>query len=314
MSTDLEESRSALFAIPPDIDREPWVQAAMGLKAEFGETGRDLWLAWSATGDTYREKDALSVWRSIKADGGVTIRSLFRMALDHGWRPDPKNQGNNITLNSAAPVPPIPVAPAAEHAPQEWSALAQSIWDPAQPLPGTLAETYLHGRGCLQPPPDADCVRFLPARGKYPDSMVALVTNAATNKPQSLHFTYLNPDGTKHSDGKRLLGGHRKAGGCIRLWPDEAVTHSLAIGEGIETMLCAAHGFTPVWATVDAGNMAAFPVLAGIESLTLVADHDDAGIRAARKCAERWAAAGKQVRIALPPSAGTDAADLAVAS
>jgi putative DNA primase/helicase len=99
--------------------------------------------------------------------------------------------------------------------------------------------------------------------------MLARVTDAFTAEPMSLHFTRLNPDSTKSVDvPKRLLAGHRKAGGVIRLWPDECVTRGLGIGEGIETCLAAAHGFTPIWCTVDAGNMAAFPVLAGIDALT----------------------------------------------
>ena len=32
-----------------------------------------------------------------------------------------------------------------------------------------------------------------------------------------------------------LCKGHRKAGGVIRLWPDDEVTDGLAVAEGIET-------------------------------------------------------------------------------
>ena len=64
----------------------------------------------------------------------------------------------------------------------------------------------------------------------------------------------------------------------VRLWPDEAVTYGLCVGEGLETCLTAAHGFTPVWACLDAGNLAGLPVLPGVEALTIVADHDEAGL------------------------------------
>jgi len=96
----------------------------------------------------------------------------------------------------------------------------------------------------------------------------------------------------------------------IRLWPDESVTRGLAISEGIETALAAAHGSSPVWAAIDAGNLGAFPLLDGIESLTIIADHDDAGLSAANNCARRWANAGREVRVATPRIAGMDAADL----
>jgi hypothetical protein len=81
------------------------------------------------------------------------------------------------------------------------------------------------------------------------------------------------------------------------LFPDAEVTLGLAIGEGIETCLTATYGFTPVWAALDANNVEIFPVLDGIECLTLLADADVAGINAAEKCADRWIAAGREVRV-----------------
>jgi hypothetical protein len=72
-----------------------------------------------------------------------------------------------------------------------------------------------------------------------------------------------------------------------------------------------------VWATIDAGNLAAFPVLPGVEALTIVADHDRpnprtgrrAGTEAAEACARRWAEAGAEVRIWLAPDEGADLND-----
>jgi hypothetical protein len=52
-----------------------------------------------------------------------------------------------------------------------------------------------------------------------------------------------------------------------------------------------------VWACIDAGNLAALPVLNGIEALTIAADNDPAGQAAAQTCATRWAAAGRTVSV-----------------
>ena len=195
-----------------------------------------------------------------------------------------------------------------------WRDISEHLWDSSEPCKGSLAETSLQRRGCRLPPPDGD-LRFLPGRADYPAAMLARVTDTLSAEPISLHFTRLNPDATKTADKpKRLLTGHRKAGGVIRLWPDDAVTHGLALSEGIESGLAAAHGFTPVWAAIDAGNLGAFPVLEGITSLTVIADHDDAGLHATTTCAQRWADAGREARIAIPPIAGQDAADLMVAA
>jgi phage/plasmid primase-like uncharacterized protein len=155
-----------------------------------------------------------------------------------------------------------------------------------------------------------------PPSGAVAPAMVALVTDAVTGEEITLHRTWIRGDGTKAplDPPRMLLGGHRKAGGVIRLWPDEAVTTALGIAEGIETALSLAHAFRPVWACIDAGNLAAFPMLDGIESLTIAADNDAAGIAAAEACAARWTAAGREVRIVMPEKAGTDLNDLARAA
>ncbi len=164
-----------------------------------------------------------------------------------------------------------------QRAHRPWREIGGHLWEESQPLVGSIAETYLKRRGCRLPPPDGD-LRFLPARGDYPAAMLARITDVFTAEPISLHFTRLNPDATKTAETpKRLLAGHRKSAGVIRLWPDECVTSGLSIGEGIETCLAAAHACAPVWCTVDAGNLAAFPVLAGIDALTVCADHDETG-------------------------------------
>jgi hypothetical protein len=197
---------------------------------------------------------------------------------------------------------------------QEWSPIAERIWRNSKPLRGTLGETYLKRRNCLLPPRDS-ALRYLPPDDCHPPTLVAAITDAVTNKPLSLHFTRLAADGNGKAGTDRdriFLKAHRKAGGVIRLWPDSAVTTGLGIGEGIETCLAAAHGFTPMWSVIDAGNMTRFPVLSGIEALTIFADHDDAGLRASRGCADRWRVHA-EVLVVVPGQPGDDIADVVAA-
>jgi hypothetical protein len=56
-----------------------------------------------------------------------------------------------------------------------------------------------------------------------------------------------------------------------------------------------------VWAVIDAGNLARFPILDGIEALTIAVDDDPAGIRAAGECAERWAQADREATLVEVP-------------
>ena len=193
----------------------------------------------------------------------------------------------------------------------------RAFWDDCQPLAGTAGETYLRARGCVMPPADGD-LRFHPAAWHWPTrtsrpALVALLTDAVTGEARSLHFTFLRPDGACKAEidaPRLLLPRHRKAGAVCRLWPGESVTHGLCVAEGIETALSAAAAFRPVWAAIDAGNMAVLPVLAGVECLTIAADHDDAGLRAANECARRWAAAGLEAFMVTPPTRGADLNDL----
>ncbi|MET0507039.1 MAG: toprim domain-containing protein [Burkholderiaceae bacterium] len=116
------------------------------------------------------------------------------------------------------------------------------------------------------------------------------------------------------SDDPRLngsLNGVTSGASVVRLWPDEAVELGLGIGKGIETCLMAAHGFQPVWSCLNSGNLATCPVLAGIECLTVFADHDvkGAGQAAAWECRNRWIDAGVRARVILPDAVGDDVAD-----
>lgn len=215
------------------------------------------------------------------------------------------------------PITPPKVQPRYERLHDDWRA----FWNACAPIRGTLAETYLRHRACVVPPEDGD-VRFherahhWPSK-RYGPAMVALLTDAVTREPRSLHFTFLQPDGRGKADvdpARLLLARHTKAGCVVRLWPDEAVTTGLCIAEGIETALSAAHAFTPVWAAIDAGNLAGFPHLTGLEALTIAADADKAGRDAAQKCAARLARGGLAVFVVTPEADGADINDLAVAA
>lgn len=76
---------AALYSIPAD-DREIWVKCCMAIKSEMGDEGFQLWDGWSQQSPTYKAADAKSVWRSCKAGGGITIRTLYKLAREHGYQ------------------------------------------------------------------------------------------------------------------------------------------------------------------------------------------------------------------------------------
>jgi putative DNA primase/helicase len=196
------------------------------------------------------------------------------------------------------------------------SAYAQRLWRDCRLItPGTPAAVYFSGRGCALPEND---VRWYPQlrhpSGYTGPALVALVTDVLTVKPINLHQTWLAPDGRGKApvDRPRLvLKDHRLGGGVVRLVEDAEVTLGLAIAEGLETALTAMRAFQSVWSCIDAGNIKAFPVLAGIEALTIVEDRDPAGQEAARACADRWLAARVDVWIWHATAEGEDFNDIA---
>ena len=86
-------------------------------------------------------------------------------------------------------------------------ARAMDLWTASRPPQGTLAETYLAGRG-LALPAGADALRFHPAcpfrladgtSARLP-AIVALMRDIRTDQPCGIHRTALKPDGSGKAD------------------------------------------------------------------------------------------------------------------
>jgi putative DNA primase/helicase len=117
----------------------------------------------------------------------------------------------------------------------------------------------------------------------------------ADDRLTAIHRVALAPDGTKI--GRKMLGP--VGGTAIKVDADENVEQGLAIGEGYETGPAGRQlGFRPSWALGSAGAIASFPVLSGIDALTILAETDDSGANArnARICARAWV--GRRLRSA----------------
>ena len=81
------------------------------------------------------------------------------------------------------------------------------------------------------------------------------------------------------------------------------VTVGLIVAEGVETAIALwMADLRPVWALGSAGNLASFPVLSGINALTIAADVDERGDRSAAEVRRRWSNAGREVLIIAPRS------------
>lgn len=183
----------------------------------------------------------------------------------------------------------------------------ETLWRETEALPGTLAERYLAGRGLHVVDDLHHCARFHPrcpwreGDGKLA-FLPALITAYRTivgDELAAVQRTALAPDGAKI--GRRMLGP--TAGAAIKIDSEEDVTYGLHIAEGFESALAGRTlGFRPCWALGSAGAVGNFPVLAGIDALTILAETDDTGAnaRAIAQCGDRWIAAGREVLTATP--------------
>jgi hypothetical protein len=294
------------------VGREFMVGNLRGDRGESLSINLDTGL-WGEFAGPERGRDLVALYAAIHGLGqGEAARGLAR---------ELSTPARSRGAGASADVVPMPK----RHEQRDWpecpprpaggSTLRQAleIWDQAVPAEGSPVERYLSARGLMLP--SGAPLRFHPSCPRGTDrspAMIALMTDPGTNEPRGVHRTFLAQGGRHKAPGqaKMMLGGT----GVVRLVPDAEVAVGLGIAEGIETALgvMERYDWRPVWAAGSAGAIGRFPVLGGIECLTVFSDADDAGASrtAARQCADRWRAAGREVTTIEPPS-GVDFADLA---
>ena len=182
------------------------------------------------------------------------------------------------------------------------TASAVALWRASIDPRGTLVERYLNSRKLELGDDIANTViRWAPDIG----AMVCLFRNIESDRPQAVSRTFLDREGRKLD--RKFLGP--VGGAAIKLDADDTVLSGLHIGEGVETCTAARRlGLRPTWALGSAGAIARFQVLNGIESLTLLREHDEANARAADTLTARWQVARHEVFDAWP-NVGKDVND-----
>jgi hypothetical protein len=178
---------------------------------------------------------------------------------------------------------------------------ARRVWDEGLEPRSTLVERYLASRRIvLSDDISGPVLRFHPRCPWRDDSgallrvpaLLALYRGIMSDEIVGIQRTRLSPNGAKIE--RRMLGNCRD--GAIKFDADENVTIGLTIGEGAETVATARqHDLRPAWALGSVGAIARFPVLAGVESLTLLAEIGTASARAVDECGACWHAKNREV-------------------
>ena len=168
-------------------------------------------------------------------------------------------------------------------------AKARERWNGAINPRGTIVETYLASRGLhLADDIAGEVLRWHLGIG----AMLALFRDVHTDELRAVSRTFLDREGRKIE--RKFLGP--VGGTAVKLDPDENVLGGLHIGEGVETCMAARQlGLRPCWALGSKGAIASFPVLGGVDCLTILAEPD--AEREVEACARRWYEAGREVLI-----------------
>ena len=202
-----------------------------------------------------------------------------------------ENEPRRWPHTAEATRPRVVVSPQIDEEAELRTAFAMRTWRETVGLNETLGwEYFTECRGLHIGLLDdlGHCLRWHEGIG----AVVALMTEPVTNQPTGVHRTFLNSDATKRE--RKMLGRQ----GVIRLSRDEAVLEGLGICEGIEDGLAILlSGWAPVWTATSAGAIQNFPVLSGIEALTIFHDNDTTGTSAAIACAERWTTTDREIRL-----------------
>ena len=97
----------ALGHLSADCPYTPWVEMGQAVHSRFPtDEGFAIWDGWSRTApNRYEEGATARHWKSFKAGGGITIATLFKRAMDVGWKPPRKIPDRSTTKPANAGKP-----------------------------------------------------------------------------------------------------------------------------------------------------------------------------------------------------------------
>jgi phage/plasmid primase-like uncharacterized protein len=313
MHHDLDAIRATLRARSAEVGEALRGPPSYRSRSEF-RWGRRGSLALAIAGER------AGLWHDHEAGMGGDLLGLiqrerrcdFRGALD--WA--------RAFLGEPAPDRPAPRPTVSRDAPDdaEREAAALRLWREAQEsIANTPAEIYLRGRG-IDParlPPHAGLAGWPPTLRWHAPSgaLIVGVNDAECGLIHAIQRNFLAPDGTpkRRPDGSKLklvLGPI--AGRAVRFGWQPDPDGRWALAEGAETALAATMLLgIPCWASLGASNLPKITPPSWARKVTIVADHDEPGLRAAQEAARKLRERGLSVRIVTPEAVKADAADLA---
>jgi putative DNA primase/helicase len=178
---------------------------------------------------------------------------------------------------------------------------AQAVWSEALEPRQTPAQAYLAARALNLPDDLAGTVLRFHLRCPWRNEdtgrtervpcLIAAFRSIDDNIITGIHRIRVDQPDRWPKTQRRMLGVVH--GAAVKLGaPSEG---KLTIGEGVETCLAACQlGLGPAWALGSVGAISFFPIIAGVNKVTILAEAGAASERALQICGRRWRRAGKR--------------------
>ena len=89
LAADEVEAMLSCIELPPINNRDLWIQILCSVQdwSKKSPAGWKLFDAWSATQSGYNQQENRKTWDSFEPDGGITIATLVKMAVENGYEP-----------------------------------------------------------------------------------------------------------------------------------------------------------------------------------------------------------------------------------
>ena len=323
----LAEIESALYSIPPDLERDQWAQAGMALASELGEAGFELFDKWSRGGNSYKPSDTRSTWRSVIRGSGIRIGSLFFIAKQYGYNsnnqstisPEEESERKRLQQERAD----VQLQYEKARGEQNQKAL-RKVWSDSTSLnycSDTPAHRYLKNRLAGHDIPGlSDDLLYCPELPYWNDGVMTIhpgliaMVRSPKGKPVTLHRTYITEEGGKAAvaSPKKLMGtpfGMSITGGSICIGKPEG---KVIIAEGLETALSLSLALDlPSFSTISPHGLRTFAPPAEITEAVVGVDNDISGTgqKAAKDLSDRLIELGITVKRLTPDKPGTDWCD-----